>query len=104
MAFILPVIIVVGLAMAALLRPWPLFPPDNSEVLDNRTVAPFFTWLERLAKRRGLKVRGVALSLPEKCPKCAKESNYFVYPDEICERCWSTSLQPKSSPFKETRV
>jgi uncharacterized OB-fold protein len=50
-----------------------------------------------------LNVRGVARPVPLECKKCGKSSNYFVYPDEVCERCWRATLKPVSTPAKEHR-
>ena len=50
-----------------------------------------------------LNVRGVARPVPLECKKCGKSSNYFVYPDEVCERCWRATLKPISTPAKEHR-
>jgi uncharacterized OB-fold protein len=55
------------------------------------------------ALARGLHVRGVARPVPIDCPKCHKASNYFVYPDELCERCWRATLKPISTPVKNGR-
>ena len=89
---------VVGLAL--LLRPWPFFlPAEEAEQYRDRNVAvEFVKWVERQAVARGLNVRGVARPVPLECKKCGKSSNYFVYPDEICERCWRASLKPVSTP------
>jgi hypothetical protein len=89
---------VVGLAL--LLRPWPFFlNPEESDPNQNRNVAvEFVKWVERQAMARGLNVRGVARPVALECKKCGKPSNYFVYPDEVCERCWRASLKPVSTP------
>jgi hypothetical protein len=89
---------VVGLAL--LLRPWPFFlTAEESHPYHDRNVAvEFVKWVERQAVARGLNVRGVARPVPLECKKCGKSSNYFVYPDEVCERCWRTSLKPVSTP------
>lgn len=89
---------VVGLAL--LLRPWPFFlPAEETEQYRDRNVAvEFVKWVERQAVARGLNVRGVARPVPLECKKCGKSSNYFVYPDEVCERCWHASLKPVSTP------
>jgi len=94
---------VVGLAL--LLRPWPFFlTPEESHPYRDRNVAvEFGKWVERQARARGLSVRGVARPVPLQCPKCGKSSNYFVYPDEVCERCWRASLKPASIPAKQHR-
>jgi hypothetical protein len=89
---------VVGLAL--LLRPWPFFlSPEEPEAYRDRNVAvEFVKWVERQALARGLNVRGVARPVALECKKCGKSSNYFVYPDEVCERCWRASLKPVSTP------
>ena len=91
--------------MALLLRPWPFFlPPEESHPYHDRNVAvEFVKWVERQALARGLNVRGVARPVPLECKKCGKSSNYFVYPDEVCERCWRATLKPVSTPAKEHR-
>ena len=58
---------------------------------------------ERHALARGLNVRGVARPIPLECKECGKSSNYFVYPDEICDRCWRATLKDVSTPVKEHR-
>jgi hypothetical protein len=85
---------VVGLAL--LLRPWPFFlsPEDPQSYRDRNVTMEFAKWVERQALARGLNVRGVARPIPLDCKKCGKSSNYFVYPDEVCERCWRASLKP----------
>jgi hypothetical protein len=101
-----PLTIVIAVGLALWLRPWPLFlAPDESstpkEQGSGRNVAwEFGKWVERQARARGLNVRGVARSVPIECPKCRKASNYFVYPDEVCERCWRASLKPVPTPVK----
>jgi len=93
---------VVGVAL--LLRPWPFFLPEESDSYHDRNVAvEFVKWVERQALARGLSVRGVARPVPLECKKCGKSSNYFVYPDEVCERCWRVTLKPVSTPAKEHR-
>jgi hypothetical protein len=89
---------VVGLAL--LLRPWPFFLTlEESDSYRDRNVAvEFVKWVERQALARGLNVRGVARPVALECKKCGKASNYFVYPDEVCERCWRASLKPVSTP------
>lgn len=94
---------VVGVAL--LLRPWPFFltPEDPQSYRDRNVAVEFVKWVERQAMARGLNVRGVARPVPLDCKKCGKSSNYFVYPDEVCERCWRASLQPVVSQAKEHR-
>lgn len=97
-----PVMIVVAVVLAIWFRPWPLFPEAESSGAPNeRNVAvEFAQWVERRARARGLNVRGVARRVRLRCPKCGESSNYFVYPDEVCESCWRSSLkpQPPASP------
>jgi hypothetical protein len=97
------ILAIVGLAL--LLRPWPFFlKPEDSESYRDRNVAvEFVLWVERQARARGLRVRGVARPVSLECKKCGKSSNYFVYPDEVCERCWHASLKSVSTPAKEHR-
>ena len=97
------ILLVVGVAL--LLRPWPFFlPPEESDSYHDRNVAvEFVKWVERQARVRGLSVRGVARPVPLECKKCGKSSNYFVYPDEVCERCWRASLKPISIPANQHR-
>jgi hypothetical protein len=94
---------VVGVAL--LLRPWPFFlTPEESQPYRDRNVAvEFVKWVERQALARGLNVRGVARPVPLECKKCGKTSNYFVYPDEVCERCWRATLKPVVSTPNEHR-
>ena len=94
---------VVGVAL--LLRPWPFFlPPEEPNSYRDRNVAvEFVKWVERQALARGLNVRGVARPVPLDCKSCGRPSNYFVYPDEVCERCWRASLKPASRPANEHR-
>jgi len=105
MAFV-PLAIVIAVGLALWLRPWPLFlgqdePRAEEEQVSGRNVAlDFGKWVERQARARGLNVRGFARSVPIECPKCHKASNYFVYPDEVCERCWKASLRPVQTPVK----
>jgi hypothetical protein len=90
------VLILAVVGVALLLRPWPFFlSPDESQSYRDRNVAvEFVLWVERQARARGLSVRGVARPIPLECKKCGRSSNYFVYPDEVCERCWQASLKP----------
>jgi hypothetical protein len=94
---------VVGVAL--LLRPWPFFlkPEDSDSYRDRNVAVEFVKWVERQALARGLNVRGVARPVPLECKKCGKSSNYFVYPDEVCERCWRATLKPISIHAKEHR-
>jgi hypothetical protein len=104
-----PLVILAAIGVAILLRPWPLFltdgesqtPGEQTNVL--RFAGEFGKWVERQARARGLSVRGVARPVPIDCPKCHKASNYFVYPDELCERCWRATLKPVSTPANDTR-
>ena len=95
--------LVVTLAVAGvakLLRPWPFFlnPEESDSYRDRNVAVEFVKWVERQALARGLNVRGVARPVALECKKCGKSSNYFVYPDEVCERCWRASLKPASTP------
>jgi hypothetical protein len=89
---------IVGLAL--LLRPWPFFLPaeETDNYRDRNVAVEFVKWVERQAVARGLNVRGVARPIALECKKCGKSSNYFVYPDEVCERCWRASLKPVTTP------
>jgi hypothetical protein len=106
MEFLLALVVTLGIVgVALLLRPWPFFlPREDSHSYDDTNVAvEFVKWVERQALARGLNVRGVARPVALECKKCGKSSNYFVYPDEVCERCWRASLKPVSTPAKEHR-
>jgi len=87
--------IIVAAGMVVLLRPWPFFlTREHSHPLNERNLAAEFAkWVEMRASAHGLNVRGVARPVPLECPKCGKSSNYFVYPDEVCDRCWRASLR-----------
>ena len=100
-----PVVILGVVGLALLLRPWPFFlPQEESDSYRDRNVAvEFVKWVERQALARGLNVRGVARPVALECKKCGKSSNYFVYPDEVCERCWRATLKPVSTPANEHR-
>jgi hypothetical protein len=103
LAIVVAILGVIGVAL--LLRPWPFFlPPEESNSYRDRNVAvEFVKWVERQALARGLSVRGVARPVPLECKKCGKSSNYFVYPAEVCERCWRATLKPVSASAKEHR-
>ena len=88
------VMIVAAFGLALWIRPWPLFPLSDRPPGERNVALEFAQWVERHARVRGLNVRGVARTVLLECPKCRKSSNYFVYPDEVCERCWRHSLQP----------
>jgi hypothetical protein len=106
----LPLMILLAVGLGLWLRPWPLFPASvasdgPSEPANQRNVAAAFVqWVECHARARGLSVRGVARPVPIECPKCHKTSNYFVYPDELCERCWRATLKPLPTPAKHNRL
>jgi hypothetical protein len=108
--FFVPLVVVGAIGLAILLRPWPLFPARDEAGAPNmrpseRSVAgEFGKWVQCQALARGLNVRGVARPVPIECPKCRKASNYFVYPDELCERCWRATLKPLSTPVKNGRA
>lgn len=105
-----PLVIAIAVGLALWLRPWPLFlATDESHALNqpasSRNVTrEFGKWVERQARARGLNVRGVARSIPMECPRCRRASNYFVYPDELCELCWRASLRPLPTPAKGNQV
>lgn len=103
--FLALVVTLAIVGLARLLRPWPFYvDSEESKPYPSGNVAgEFGKWVERQARARGLSVRGVARPVPLECPKCGKSSNYFVYPDEVCERCWRASLKPESVPAKEHR-
>jgi hypothetical protein len=102
---LVPVIVLAVVGLVVLLRPWPFFltSEQSHEYLERNVAVDFAKWVERQALARGLNVRGFARHVPLECPKCGKSSNYFVYPDEVCERCWRISLKPVSTPAKEHR-
>ena len=101
-----PLMIAIVVGLALWLRPWPLFLASeeadgrNPETSSRNVAWEFGKWVERQARARGLNVRGVARSVPIECPKCHRASNYFVYPDELCERCWRATLKPVRAPLK----
>jgi hypothetical protein len=109
MAFFVVLSISIAVGLIILMRPWPFFiPPEysqgsNGEVTNRNIAREFGKWVERQARARGLSVRGFARDVPIECPKCNKASNYFVYPDEVCERCWRATLKPISRPIKGNR-
>jgi hypothetical protein len=109
MALILLLAILGAVGLLVLLRPWPFFlrreesQGSNGEVTNSNIAVEFAKWVERQARARGLSVRGFARAVPIECQKCHKASNYFVYPDEVCERCWRASLKPISRPIKDDR-
>ena len=102
----IPLMILAVAGLAIWLRPWPLFlEPGESRTLTKHAVErnvawEFGKWIEQQAQARGLNIRCVGRDVPLECPKCHKTSNYFVYPDEVCERCWRASLRPVSTPIK----
>jgi hypothetical protein len=99
------VAMVVTAAMVVLFRPWPFFlTREQARALDERNAAAEFgKWVEKRASTLGLNARGVARQVPVECPKCGRSSNYFVYPDELCERCWRARLQQHSVPAEQQR-
>jgi hypothetical protein len=99
--FFVGIVLAVAVGLIVLLRPWPFYLKSEESPAAERNVAvEFGKWVEKRALVRGLNVRGVARAVPLECPKCKKESNYFVYPDELCERCWRATLKPTSTPTK----
>lgn len=109
MVFVLLIILAIA-GLAVWLRPWPFYEASdesrdpNQPAPDWNVAKEFGKWVERQARARGLSVRGVARPVPLQCPKCRKTSNYFVYPDELCERCWRASLKPLPTPIKGDRL
>jgi len=91
-----PLVILAAFILALWCRPWPLFPtqPQTGLPGERNVASEFSQWVERRARARGLDVRGVARRVSLKCPRCGENSNYFVYPDGVCERCWRSSLKP----------
>ena len=102
---LIPVLVLAAVGVAVLLRPWPFFltQEESTQYFDRNVAVAFAKWVERQALARGLSVRGVARPVLLECHKCGKESNYFIYPDEVCERCWHASLKPVSFPASEHR-
>lgn len=101
------VVAILGLAgMIVLLRPWPFFRTAEKpgEPRDWQLGADFGKWVERQASARGLQVRGVARPVALECPKCGRHSNYFVYPDEICDRCWRASVKRDAALAEQQRL
>jgi hypothetical protein len=106
----LPLMIIGVAGLVFLLRPWPLFlASDESHAPNEQPTVRNVAWefaklVEYQARIRGLSVRGVARCVPLECRKCRKASNYFVYPDDVCERCWRASLKPVSTPVKGNSI
>ena len=102
-----PLMIIVVMGLVVLLHPWPLFMADESTCAPNDEAAErnlawvFAKWVELQACPRGLSVRGIARPVPLECRKCHKASNSFVYPDDVCARCWHASLKPVSRPVNQ---
>jgi hypothetical protein len=109
MELLIPLAILAAVGLVILLRPWPFYlPPEvaqgsNGQVTNRNIAREFGNWVERQARARGLSVRGFARDVPIECPKCHKTSNYYVYPDDVSERCWHASLKPISTPIKGNR-
>jgi hypothetical protein len=107
--FFIPLMVVGAVGLAMLMRPWPFFAPreqaegEQPRPNERNVAGEFGKWVQFQALARGLHVRGVARPVPIECPKCHKASNYFVYPDELCERCWRATLKPISTPVKNGR-
>jgi hypothetical protein len=105
-----PLMILAVVGLVVLLRPWPLFvAPDESRATNGqateRNVAwEFAKWVEHQACARGLSVRGVARPVSLECRKCRRTSNYFVYPDDVCVRCWRAGLKPVSRPVNDNSL
>ena len=108
--FFVPLIILGVAGLIVLLRPWPLFiAPDKSQAPADKPVErnvawEFAKWVEYQARVRGLSVRGVARPVSLECRKCHKASNYFVYPDDVCERCWRAGLKPVTRPVNHNSL
>jgi hypothetical protein len=102
--FLVAIVVIAG--MTVLLRPWPFFltPEQSRALMERNKAAEFAKWVQVRACAHGLKVRGVARPVPLECPKCRKSSNYFVYPDELCERCWQASLRRPATPAEQHRL
>jgi hypothetical protein len=102
---LVPIVILAIVGVAILLRPWPFFltAEESHQYLERNVAVEFAKWVERQALAHGLSVRGVARRVPLECHECGKSSNYFVYPDEICERCWRATLKPVVTTAKEHR-
>jgi hypothetical protein len=102
---LLIVAIIVAAALVILLRPWPFFltREQSRELNERNAAAEFGKWVELRASAHGLNVRGVARPVPLECPKCGKSSNYFVYPDEVCDRCWRASLGRQTVSARQHR-
>jgi hypothetical protein len=91
------VVIVMTAGMLLLFRPWPFFTSaDQSSETDKNVAGEFGRWVQYRAKKYGLNAWGVARPVALECPKCRKASNYFVYPEELCERCWRARLNELS--------
>ena len=105
-----PLMILTVVGLVILLRPWPLFmasdesPAPNVQPSQPNIGWEFVRWVEHQARARGLSVRGVARPVSLECHKCRKASNYFVYPDDVCERCWRASLKPVSTPVNDNSL
>lgn len=97
-------IAIVGLAgMIVLLRPWPFFRTSEKpgEPREWQLGAEFGKWVEKHAAAHGLEARGVARLVALECPSCHRNSNYFVYPDEICEGCWRAGIKRQTEAGKQ---
>ena len=101
---VVAILIVAG--MVVLLRPWPFFlTSEKPGALNERQLgAEFGKWVEMRASALGLHVRGVARPVALECPRCRKYSHYFVYPDEICDRCWRASVERGVAPAEQHRL
>jgi len=98
------ILIVAG--MVVLLRPWPFFlTSEKPDALNEWQLgAEFGKWVAMRASALGLRVRGVARLVALECPRCKRYSNYFVYPDEICDRCWRASIEQGVAPAEQHRL
>ena len=102
--FVVAILLVAGTVV--LLRPWPFFLTSEKPAAlhEWQLGADFGKWVEMRASALGLHVRGVARLVALDCPRCKKDSNYFVYPDEICDRCWRASVTPDVAAAERNRI
>lgn len=100
------VAILIAAGMVVLLRPWPFFLSSGKAGApsERELGAEFGKSVEMRASALGLHVRGVARPVALECPRCRKYSHYFVYPDEICDRCWRASVERRVAPAEQHRL
>jgi len=103
---LLVVAILIVAGMVVLFRPWPFFLTSEkpAALQEWQLGTEFGKWVEMRASALGLHVRGVARLVALECPRCRKDSNYFVYPDEICDRCWRASVERGVGPAEHRRL